>query len=167
MSMGIGIATATILSLAGWSISSSIAAEAAIPTDAVLVIDGRIDGGKPAAFDLAVLKSLPVTRVLTTTPWTDGEDLYEGVRIRDLLHRLGAQGAVVLADAVDDYEVKIPMKDIRDYDVIVAYAVNGKPLPVDDKGPLWIIYPYSEHPDLQKDLYFSRSVWQLNRLTVK
>ncbi len=47
------------------------------------------------------------------------------------------------------------------------YAMNGKPLPLDDKGPLWVIYPYSEHSGLQKDLYFSRSVWQLNRLTVQ
>ena len=75
--------------------------------------------------------------------------------------------AKMLADAVDDYQVKIPMEDIRDYDVIVAYAMNGKPLPPDNKGPLWVIYPYSEHSRLQKDLYFSRSVWQLNRLTVQ
>ena len=80
---------------------------------------------------------------------------------------LGAQGNAVFADAVDDYAVKIPMEDIRDYDVIVAYAVNGKSLPADDKGPLWVIYPYSEYSRLQKDLYFSRSVWQLNRLTVQ
>jgi hypothetical protein len=51
--------------------------------------------------------------------------------------------------------------------VIVAYTMNGKPLRPDDKGPLWIIYPYSEYNALQKDLYFSRSVWQLNRLTVQ
>jgi len=101
------------------------------------------------------------------TPWTDGENLFEGVRLRDLLARLGAQGNAVLADAVDDYAVKIPMEDIRDYDVIVAYAMNGKPLPLDDKGPLWVIYPYSEYFGLQKDLYFARSVWQLNRLTVQ
>jgi hypothetical protein len=161
MLMGIGVA------MTGWSVSSGIAAEAVTPEGTILVIDGAIAGGKPAAFDLAALKSLPVTRITTMTPWTDGENLYEGVRIRDLLERLGARGTAVLADAVDDYQVPIPMDDIRDYDVIVAYAMNGRPLPVDDKGPLWVIYPYSEHYGLQKDLYFSRSVWQLNRLTVQ
>ena len=161
MLMGIGVA------MTGWSVSLGIAAEAVTPEGTILVIDGAIAGGKPAAFDLAALKSLPVTRITTMTPWTDGENLYEGVRIRDLLERLGARGTAVLADAVDDYQVPIPMDDIRDYDVIVAYAMNGRPLPVDDKGPLWVIYPYSEHYGLQKDLYFSRSVWQLNRLTVQ
>jgi hypothetical protein len=159
MLMGIGVMAVA------WSLSSSVAAETAATAETVLLVDGK--AVKPVRFDLASLKSLPVTRLTTMTPWTDGENLFEGVRIRDLLERLGAKGDVVLADAVDDYQVRIPMEDIRDYDVIVAYAMNGEPLPADDKGPLWIIYPYSEHYDLQKDLYFSRSVWQLTRLTVQ
>ncbi|WP_395015589.1 molybdopterin-dependent oxidoreductase [Dongia sp.] len=161
MLMGIGIATI------GWTGSSSVMAQAATPATTILVIDGHVSGGKPAAFDLAALQAMPVTRITTMTPWTDGENLYEGVKIRDLLQQLGAKGDTILADAVDDYQVKIPIEDIQDYDVIVAYAVDGHPLPEDDKGPLWIIYPYSEHSGLQKDLYFSRSVWQLNRLTVQ
>ena len=161
MLMGIGIVSID------WTMSSGIAAEAEAPAGTVLVVDGTIAGGQPAAFDLAMLKSLPVVEVTTMTPWTDGENRYEGVRIRDLLQRLGARGNAVMADAVDDYQVPIPMEDIEDYDVIVAYAQNGKPLPEDDKGPLWVIYPYSEHARLQKDVYFSRSVWQLNRLTVQ
>jgi hypothetical protein len=161
MLMGIGIAALS------WTGIPSIVAEAATPAPAILVIDGHVAGGQPAAFDLDALKTLPITRVTTMTPWTDGESLYEGVRIRDLLEKLGAQGEVILADSIDDYQVKIPMQDIEDYDVIVAYAKDGKPLPADNKGPLWIIYPFSEHFGLQKDLYFSRSVWQLNRLTVQ
>jgi hypothetical protein len=147
--------------------SSGIAAEAETPADAVLVIDGHVAGGNPASFDLAALQSLPVTQVTTVTPWTEGENLYEGVRIRDLLARIGAEGTVLVAEGVDDYQSLIPMADVQDYDVIIAYAMNGKPLPRDDKGPLWIIYPYSGHSGLQKDIYFSRSVWQLNRLTVQ
>jgi hypothetical protein len=161
MLMGIGIA------MAGWNTPSGLAAENVTPASTVLVVDGAVTGGRPVAFDMALLKSLPVTRITTTTPWTEGENLYEGVRVRDLLERVGGKGTVLLADAVDDYRIPIPMDDVRDYDVIVAYAMNGKALPLDDKGPLWVIYPYSQHFALQKDLYFSRSVWQLNRLTVQ
>jgi hypothetical protein len=140
---------------------------AAAETSTVLVVDGALADGKPAAFDLAQLKSLPSTKVKTTTPWSEGDNTFEGVRVRDLLDRLGAKGSAVLVAAVDDYQSLIPMEDIRDYDVIIASAMNGKPLPLDDKGPLWIIYPFSAHAVLQKDLYFARSVWQLNRLTVR
>jgi hypothetical protein len=159
--MGIG------MSAVGGTMLAGLAAQATVPAEAILVVDGAITGGESAAFDLEKLRSLPVTEVTTMTPWTDGESRYQGVRIRDLLDALGAKGEALLADAVDDYQVRIPMEDIRDYDVIIAYAADGKLLPEDDKGPLWIIYPYCQHVTLQKDLYFSRSVWQLNRLTVQ
>ena len=161
MLMGIGIVAI------GGMTATGLAAETAVPAGTILVVDGAIAGGGAASFDLQKLKAMPVTRVTTMTPWTDGESLYEGVRVRDLLDQLGAKGKALQADAVDDYQVTIPMEDIRDYDVIIAYAMNGKPLPEDDKGPLWIIYPYTEYSGLQKDVYFSRSVWQLTRLTVK
>jgi hypothetical protein len=152
------------ITLVGWGEAPSFASESARP---ILVIDGTIADGKPTAFDLALLKTLPRMTVTTATPWSDGENLFEGVRLRDLLAHLGWQGTPVIASAVDEYHIAIPTSDIQQYDVIVAYAMNGQPLPPDDKGPLWIIYPFSAHSGLQKDLYFSRSVWQLNRLTVQ
>jgi hypothetical protein len=150
----------------GWTASSSIPAQAA-RSDTILVIDGDATGGKPMALDLAQLKTLPATTITTATPWTEGENRFDGVRLSDLLAYLGAGEATVIAAAVDDYRITIPSEDIRYYDVIIAYAMNGKPLPLDDKGPLWIIYPFSGNFGLQKDLYFARAVWQLNRLTVQ
>ena len=156
------------LAFIAWTGGPVDAAETAQSSaEAVLVVDGKIAGGKPAAFDLALLKSLPAVTIKTMTPWTDGEVAFQGVRLRDLLDRLGAEGDAVIAAAVDDYQAVIPNEDFRDYDVIVAYAMNGALMPPDNKGPLWIVYPLSEHPGLQKDLYYSRSVWQLNRLTVQ
>ncbi|MFQ1877342.1 hypothetical protein ACK36J_07910 [Aeromonas veronii] len=36
-----------------------------------------------------------------------------------------------------------------------------------NKGPLWIIYPLSDHPELNKELYHSRMVWQLTAIESK
>ncbi|VFB10773.1 oxidoreductase molybdopterin binding subunit [Aeromonas salmonicida] len=36
-----------------------------------------------------------------------------------------------------------------------------------NKGPLWIIYPLSEYPELNKEVYHSRMVWQLTALESK
>jgi hypothetical protein len=143
---------------------SVAAAESAAP---LLVVDGAVIDGKAVAFDLTQLKSLPSITVKTMTPWTDGENEFEGVRLRDLLEHLGAKGREVIAAATDDYAATIPMEDIAGYDVIVAYAMNGKPMPSDNKGPLWVIYPFSSYHGLQKDLYYARCVWQLTRLTVQ
>lgn len=162
MLMGFGLVTLA------WSASSSLATEGTTrAANAILVIDGKVAGGMPVAFDLARLKALPATTITTMTPWTEGENRFDGVRLSDLLAHLGIAERAIIADSVDDYRITIPLQDIRDYDVIVAYAMNGRPLPRDDKGPLWIVYPFSEYFGLQKDLYFARAVWQLNRLTVQ
>ena len=36
-----------------------------------------------------------------------------------------------------------------------------------NKGPLWVIYPLTDHPELNKELYHSRMVWQLTALESK
>jgi hypothetical protein len=169
---GIGgsFAGALVVLVFGWSLP--IGAEA-LPKPAgltILVVDGRIsttNQNGAAAFDLALLKSLPMVTLKTTTPWTEGENEFEGVRMRDLLDRLGGQGTQVTAAAIDEYQTDIPIADFRDYDVVLAYAMNGTPLPPDDKGPLWIVYPFSANPVLQKDLFFARCVWQVSRMTVR
>ncbi len=38
---------------------------------------------------------------------------------------------------------------------------------VREKGPLWIVYPYSSSPEFQNEVIYSRSIWQLNRITVE
>ena len=164
----IGTVAGLCLAVIGWAACPDAAAETTASTKTGLLrVDGTVAGGKAVTVDLATLKSLPAITVKTTTPWTDQEDAFEGVLVRDLLDHFGAKGSSVVAYALDDYMVTIPMEDFRDYDVIIAYAIDGKPLPLDDKGPFWIIYPFSATSALQTDIYFSRSVWQLNRLTVQ
>jgi hypothetical protein len=103
----------------------------------------------------------------TETPWTDGEVHFEGVRVRDLLTRLGADGHSVMATGIDEYRIAIPAADFQNYDVIIAYAEDGRLLHPDNKGPLWIVYPFSANPQLKKDIYFARCIWQLTGLTVQ
>jgi hypothetical protein len=38
---------------------------------------------------------------------------------------------------------------------------------VRENGPLWIIYPMSDHPELQAPIYNSRLVWQLTAIAIK
>ncbi len=38
---------------------------------------------------------------------------------------------------------------------------------VRDKGPLFVIYPYDSNTELQSELYFGRSAWQLRTIEVQ
>ena len=40
-------------------------------------------------------------------------------------------------------------------------------LTVRQRGPLWVIYPWSDQPNLQNEVYYSRSIWQLKALEVR
>jgi hypothetical protein len=49
---------------------------------------------------------------------------------------------------------------------MIAFRMNGAPMSVRDKGPLWIVYPYDSDPRFQTEIIYSRSIWQLDRLEV-
>ncbi len=105
-------------------------------------------------------------KVATETPWTTGIIEFEGVLVRDLLDFVKADGKTVKAAALDDYVVDIPVEDFLVHDVIIATRIKGKPMRVRENGPLWIIYPWNDVPDLRRPHFYSNSIWQLNSLMV-
>jgi hypothetical protein len=145
----------------------------ALPTPAgevVLTVAGAIaagNDGTSAIFDMAMLEALPQAEIETETPWTDGTTTFTGFRLADLLSLLGSGGVTLKAHALNDYEVEIPVEDADRYGVVVAYRRNGALMPASDKGPLWIIYPYSDVSDLRTETFYARALWNLDRLTVE
>lgn len=138
----------------------------AAPEGTILQVTGQITGGT-ATLDRATIEALPAVSLVTSTVVTDGPRQFTGVLMRDLLADLGATGDTVTAVALNDYAVDIPMSDFHDFDVIVAYSMDGVPLTRRGKGPLWIVYPRDDHRVLQDIRYDYRWVWQLYQLDVK
>lgn len=117
-------------------------------------------------FDMAMLERLPQTSFTTRTPWYAGPRKFTGPLLRDVLGAASASGAMLRARALNDYHVDIPFADAQRHDVIVARLLDDKPMPVRDKGPLFIIYPFDARPELRNAVYFSRSAWQLRSIEV-
>jgi len=137
----------------------------------ILTVDGRIgvsntQDGK-AAFDLAMLESLPRNGFATTTMWTDGPQRFEGVSVADLLARLGAGASEINAVATNDYEIRFPVSDATDHGGLIAYRANGALMPPGNKGPLWIVFPYDSDPLLQSERFQSQSIWSLATMTLR
>ena len=127
-------------------------ADLAAPTGRVVLrISGAIavrNDGETAAFDMAQLEALPQRTLATATPWTDGVVEFRGPLARAVLEAVGAAGERVRATAINDYSVEIPVADFGSYDVILAVRRDGRPMRVRDRGPIWVIYPWSDHADL-------------------
>jgi hypothetical protein len=135
----------------------------------LLEITGKIantNSSNRAQFDLPMLEKLGITQRKTATAWTEGQPVFEGVLMSALLDQVGATGDKVTVVALNDYKVDIPMSDFRNYPVILAYRMDGQALRVKDKGPLWIIYPANEFPELNNKQTQNKWVWQVKEIQI-
>jgi hypothetical protein len=135
----------------------------------ILTISGRIgvrNAGTRAEFDMDMLASLPQRTFSTKTPWYPEAHQFTGPLLRDVLAAVGAQGQNLRAIAINDYKVDLPVADARKFDLVLARLMDGKPMPLRDKGPLFIVYPFDADESLRNERYYSRSAWQLKALDV-
>ena len=51
--------------------------------------------------------------------------------------------------------------------MIVAHKINGQPIPIRTKGPLFIVYPFDSKPELKSTTYYGRSAWQLKSMHIE
>lgn len=124
----------------------------------VLRIEGRIAGGQAAAFTRAQLEAMGLATIRTSTPWHDGLQTFEGVPLTRLMQTVMA---------LNRYRTVIPIDDFERHGPILAVRRNGAYMPVRDKGPFFIIYPYDSSAALRTEQYYARSAWQVASLTVR
>lgn len=164
------LAGLALMILSGSFIESEAAEPLARPEgNVILSITGSISTTNAegrADFDRQMLEALEWQTVSSYTRWTDGVQSFEGVPLSAVLRRVGASGEKVIASALNDYKVEIPLADAEAYSVLLAMKQNGEWMRVRDKGPIWIIYPY-DNVDRILDVHANRMVWQLRSLGIE
>ncbi|MBZ6065822.1 molybdopterin-binding protein [Aeromonas schubertii] len=136
----------------------------------LLTIEGKItqtNMGDKALLDASMLDALPSADIVTQTPWYDKARAFNGPTLKSLLALVGAKGTSLKITALNDYSVVIPIEDADLYGVILARTIDGKPLKIRDKGPLFMMYPYDQVPKLRSKLYYDRAIWQIARIEVE
>ena len=148
---------------------SALADEPPYPKDMALLRIVDTHGQVLATLTLSDLEELPEREVEGSIPDTaNSEASWSGVSMKALLEsRAITLPARLLAVGLDDYSDVIPRSDLEQYDPVVAYRRNRRYLSVDGYGPLVVMYPYSEHPELHERTYYSRTVWQLSELRLQ
>ena len=147
------------------------AGELSKPTGQVLLtvsgnIENTTEDGK-ATFDTASLEKLGMVSFQTTSPWYNGRTTFTGIPLQKLMDFVGAKGSVVKVTALNDYTTVIPINDFSKYNVILAYKVNGEYMRIRDRGPLFVVYPYDSMPELNNQIFYSRSAWQVSRMNIE
>jgi hypothetical protein len=151
-------------------IAAIVGAAGIAPADTakpILTISGKVGATSGATFDREALEKLGLVSFETTTPWHTGKVKFEGIPLKVLMKHVAASGNTVQALALNDYATEIPMEDFEKYNVILALKRDGEYMPVRDKGPLFVVYPYDSDPELKSQKFYSRSAWQVKSLIVK
>jgi len=150
--------------------TAAFAQDISAPTGAVILsISGEIattNVGDTLQFDLATLSGLGDTIIETSTIWTDGVHVFQGVELATIAAVLGVTEGTFLAAAINDYTVEIPISDAVEGGAMIAYLMNGEAMSVRDKGPLWVVYPYDSSAEFRTEIVYSRSIWHLDRIEV-
>lgn len=158
------IAVTASLLLAG--IGPSIALEQIVnPPSASGPAFTIVNGSRKIQIDLARLSTLPQYRLLTDSPWEQGQQEFEGVLFRDVLALMQLQDAeAVLVRAIDNYAQRIPRKDWADFPALLALRSGGEFLTRRDQGPARLVYPVLEYPELSNPVHRNRWVWLIKSI---
>jgi len=134
-------------------------ANAVSETEASLQISYRNGSQRTLTFN--DLNGLTQHSIVTATPWHLGTPTFTGPLLRDVLQLANFEGNVVLASAVNDYNVTIPVEDLVQHRVVLAHSINGERLTLRTLGPLYVMYPLDSDETLRTSGVYGRCIWQL------
>ncbi|MEL6566530.1 MAG: molybdopterin-dependent oxidoreductase [Pseudomonadota bacterium] len=139
------------------------------PTGKVLLhVTGNIavtNSEQGAAFDRAMLQDLDWVEVETYTAFTEGPQRFAGPTLTSVLAAVGVQGDILQATAINDYSVQIPVAHASAHDVLLAMDMNGRPMRVRDKGPIWVVYPMTQL-EAEAHSFDGQMIWQLTQIRI-
>ena len=146
-----------------------IGAAPAVADDVMLKVrNASVPGSSEVQFTESDLLRLPQVTIQTHTDFTDGVVTFVGPLARQVVGAVPAGSATIAhLVAANDYSHDIPFSDFTDYDVILALEADGKRLSLRDKGPIWVMYPIDQHPELKDPVYNPRRVWQLTEIELR
>jgi DMSO/TMAO reductase YedYZ molybdopterin-dependent catalytic subunit len=104
---------------------------------------------EPAEWNWEEFRKLPRSKVFgdfhCVTRWSRLGNLWEGVRVRELLERAGGplpDAAYALVHGYDQgWTTNLPLADFMAEDALVALMHDGEPLPAEHGGPARLIVP--------------------------
>lgn len=141
---------------------SSLGAQASPPLLQLVLADKTV-----VSLDEAALAALPEVKFETATPWTTGVHSYRGPTLASLLAAQGVKRVTALdAIGLNGYRQRLDLSLFSGVPLSLVRFEDDKPLTRRNKGPLWLLMPFSAYPALDLPAIHSYMVWQLIRLEV-
>lgn len=142
------------------------AARAQMPGE-LLVVWTLPDGSELERRTLSLdeIEAIEPAGIVTTTPWNERAVRFDGALFAALAESGPRPATEARLVALNDYSITVPAEDWRNWPIVLASRSDGTRMRVRDKGPLWLVYPLDEHPELRRQMYMARKIWQVRAVT--
>jgi hypothetical protein len=131
-----------------------------------LWVQGQTKSPTSAPLNWEQLQELATTHVPTPDPANAADPNaifdFKGIPVSQLLDRFGVapdlpQTTQVTFVAFDGFRASVSIADLRRYPIILALERDGKPLSRQQGGPLYLVFPHAQHPELKQK--YDSSFW--------
>jgi len=96
-------------------------------------------GPKQLAFSVKQLEALPQTNFKTRHTWSSEAQEFSGPLLADVLNLVCPKARDIYLRSLDQYSVMVNFSKGSEFKPILALKVDGKPLTVREKGPIWVM----------------------------
>lgn len=120
------------------------------------VVQGQTSTGKPVQLSWSKLEALATTSIWTQEPHNTSTPKailhFRGIAASKLLKQFGVAPNVTEATFVsyDAFRSTVNLADLRQYPIMIALERNHQKISRSDGGPLYLVFPYTRFPQLQK-----------------
>ncbi|HLO86058.1 MAG TPA: molybdopterin-dependent oxidoreductase [Nostocaceae cyanobacterium] len=120
-----------------------------------LLIQGQTANSKAIELNWQQILELANEKVSTTDPnhIINPQEIFEfqGITVSTLLKKIGLPANVqeITFVCYDSYQVTVKVQDLLDYPIILAVAKNGKPIAREQGGPIYLVFPYTQYPQIK------------------
>lgn len=136
----------------------------------MLTVTGSINeknAGDNYEFTLEDLKA-NATKQSVTDPWVKQKGEYTGVTLQKILEITKAEGATTLTLVCKDgMKVDVAAEDVLKYPIMLAFELNGKPIDEKGGGPVKVVYPYDDYPELKQKYTPDQWAWYVEKVEIK
>lgn len=124
--------------------------------------------GGAFSFSEADFLKLRETKLTTATAWTPKSE-FVGPELSTVLAAAGVPSTAkeMRFYAIDAYEITIPISDIARYRPVMAHTQNGKRLEIATRGPVFLVYPRDQYPELLAIKGQAQFVWMVCKIDVR
>ena len=109
-----------------------------------------------------------VKSISTNTPWHDDIAKYTGITIQNFLDQYkNGEFSEISISAMNGYAVDADIRTFVNAGAMLVWLMNDAPISVHNKGPIVVIFPWSQNGSLREDIFTSLAVWHVNSIHIR